>query len=228
MTIFYLIGCLIVGYLLGSLNGSIIFGKLFLGKDIRSAGSKNAGATNALRVFGKKAAVFVFLFDLLKAIISVLLAKNIVNVVFVEQLASKNGFDLPSLSLYGQYLAGLGAVLGHNFPLYFHFQGGKGILASWGVIMILDYRIALILVVVFILVVCITRYVSLASIISAIIYPLFVIVFTVGKPGSTSVCYILLSLVVSALAVYRHRANIVRLQSGTESKLGANKEKRSK
>lgn len=123
--------------------------------------------------------------------------------------------------LYGKYLAGLGAVLGHNFPLYFHFKGGKGILASWGVIMILDYRIALLLVLVFALVVAVTRYVSLASVTSAILYPLFVIALNVGHPQNTTGYYIALSLVISALAVYRHRANIIRLKTGTESKLGA-------
>ncbi len=221
MQIIYLVCCLAGGYLLGSLNGSIIFGKLFKGVDIRSAGSKNAGATNTLRVFGKKAAAFVFLFDLFKAVIAVLTARYAAKFLFGEDLAG--AFDVSVLSLYGEYLAGLGAVLGHNFPVYFHFKGGKGILASWGVIMILDYRIALILLLVFILVVCATRYVSLASIASAIIYPLFVIAFNVGKPNETTIYYILLSLVVSLLAVYRHRANIMRLKSGTESKLGEKK-----
>lgn len=223
MTILYLLCCLVGGYLLGSLNASIIFGKLFKGVDIRSQGSKNAGATNTLRVFGKKAAVFVFLFDLFKAVAAVLLARYAANWLFGAETLD-NG--LPELSLYGQYLAGLGAVLGHNFPVYFHFRGGKGILASWGVIMILDYRIALILVVVFILVVWATRYVSLASITSAIIYPLFVVAFNVGKPGPATLYYILLSLIISILAVYRHKANITRLKSGTESKLGAKKEKK--
>ncbi|MBR5236342.1 MAG: glycerol-3-phosphate 1-O-acyltransferase PlsY [Clostridia bacterium] len=221
MQIIYLVCSLAGGYLLGSLNGSIIFSKTFKGVDIRSAGSKNAGMTNALRVFGKKAAAFVFLFDLLKAIVAVLAARYVAKLLFGQEPTGT--FDVSVMSLYGEYLAGLGAVLGHNFPIYFHFKGGKGILASWGVIMILDYRIALILLLVFILVVCATRYVSLASITSAIIYPLFVIAFNVGKPNETTIYYIVLSLVVSFLAVYRHRANIMRLKSGTESKLGEKK-----
>lgn len=214
--LWFLICSLVFGYLLGSLNASIIFGKLFKGVDIRSKGSKNAGMTNSLRVFGKKAAAFVFLFDLLKSVIAVLLAGFVGKKLFLE---------MPEMTLYGQYLAGLGSVLGHNFPLYFKFRGGKGILASWGVIMILDYRIALVLLVVFVLVVAATRYVSLASIISAMIYPLFVIAFNVGGEQPATSYYIALSLVVSVLAVYRHKANIARLRSGTESKLGEKKEK---
>ena len=212
----FLVCALVGGYLLGSFNASIIFGKLFKGVDIRSQGSKNAGMTNSLRVFGKKAAVFVFLFDLLKSVVAVLVVGFIGEKLFLER---------PEIALYSQYLAGLGSVLGHNFPLYFKFRGGKGILASWGVIMILDYRIALVLLTVFVLVVAATRYVSLASITSAIIYPLFVIAFNVGGPQPATSYYIVLSLVVSVLAVYRHKANIARLRSGTESKLGEKKEK---
>mgnify|MGYP002541740634 CR=1 FL=1 len=223
MVIVFLLGCLLVGYLLGSVNGSIIVGRC-MGIDIRSQGSKNAGATNALRVLGKKAAALVFLFDFFKAVLAVLLARFAAGwMLSLGVLQESNAADF---SLYGQYLAGLGAVLGHNFPLYFHFKGGKGILASWGVIMILDYRIAIALVIVFILVVWATRYVSLASITSAILYPLFVIAFNAGNLQPGTAYYIALSLIISILAVYRHRANIARLTSGTESKLGAKKDKK--
>lgn len=223
MVIVFLLGCLLVGYLLGSVNGSIIVGRC-MGIDIRSQGSKNAGATNALRVLGKKAAALVFLFDFFKAVLAVLLARFAAGwMLSLGVLQESNAADF---SLYGQYLAGLGAVLGHNFPLYFHFKGGKGILASWGVIMILDYRIAIALVIVFILVVWATRYVSLASITSAILYPLFVIAFNAGNLQPGTAYYIALSLIISILAVYRHRANIARLTSGRESKLGAKKDKK--
>lgn len=223
MVIVFLLGCLLVGYLLGSVNGSIIVGRC-MGIDIRSQGSKNAGATNALRVLGKKAAALVFLFDFFKAVLAVLLARFAAG--WMLSLGVLQESNVADFSLYGQYLAGLGAVLGHNFPLYFHFKGGKGILASWGVIMILDYRIAIALVIVFILVVWATRYVSLASITSAILYPLFVIAFNAGNLQPGTAYYIALSLIISILAVYRHRANIARLTSGTESKLGAKKDKK--
>jgi len=166
---------------------------------------------------GKKTAATVFLFDLLKSVVAVLLAKTVAR--FLDPTAT-------DMSLYAQYLAGFGAVLGHNFPVYFGFRGGKGILASWGLIMVLDYRIAILLLIVFALVVGVTRYVSLASITSAILYPLFVIVFNIKPDEPTVPYYIALSLVISALAVYRHRANITRLRTGTESKLGAKANKK--
>lgn len=214
--ILLLIGCLIIGYLLGSFNASIIFSRV-KGTDIRSQGSKNAGLTNALRVFGKKAAVFVFIFDLLKAIVSALLGGFVAKMLFP---------DVSEVIEISRYMAGFGAVLGHNFPLYFKFKGGKGILASWGAIMIFDWRIAIMLIVVFLLVVLSTRYVSLASVTSSILYPIFVIALNIGVPKATTGVYITISVLMAVLAVYRHRANITRLRMGTESKLGASKEKK--
>ncbi len=215
MWIIFLLACLLGGYLLGSLNASIIFG-FFKGSDIRNSGSKNAGMTNTLRVFGKKAAVFVFVFDLLKAIVSVVLARYAAGILYP---AGSNVIH------YAQYLAGFGAILGHNFPLYFKFKGGKGILSSWGVIMVLDWRIAILLIIVFLLIVTISRYVSLASIISATVYPLFVILLNIPVFNlMTTPFYIALSLAMASLAIYRHRGNIQRLCTGTESKLGQKKE----
>ncbi|MBE7040929.1 MAG: glycerol-3-phosphate 1-O-acyltransferase PlsY [Ruminococcaceae bacterium] len=216
MNILFLVGCLLFGYLLGSFNASIIFSRV-KGSDIRNQGSKNAGLTNALRVFGKKAAVFVFIFDLLKAIVSAAVAVYVAKKLFPEMSQMKE---------LAKYIAGFGAVLGHNFPLYFGFKGGKGILASWGVIMIFDWRIAIMLIVVFLLVVLSTRYVSLASVISSILFPIFVIALNIGAPDETTGVYIIISVLMAVLAVYRHRANISRLLSGTESKLGAKNDKK--
>ncbi len=213
MTVF-LILCLFGSYLLGSLNASIIFSKA-KGDDIRNSGSKNAGMTNTLRVFGKKAAIFVFIFDLLKGIVAVLLSVYLAKTFFGQ---------VPETVIYAKYLASLGAVLGHNFPLFFGFKGGKGILTSWGVIMMLDWRIAVILVVAFVLIVSLTRYVSLASITASLLFPISAILLSWGETGNTKPYYIALSLVMGALAIYRHKANISRLCKGTESKLGAKKE----
>ncbi len=215
MTVLFIIACLLGSYLLGSLNGSIIFSKS-RGQDIRNSGSKNAGMTNTLRVYGKKAAVFVFGFDLFKGIISAVLATYFAGLLFGENSV---------ICEYAKYIASLGAVLGHNFPLYFGFRGGKGILTSWGVIMVLDYRIAIILIVAFLVVVFLTRYVSLASIIASSLFPVSAIVLTWGIESQTKPYYIALAVIMAFLAVYRHRANISRLIGGTESKLGAKKEK---
>lgn len=206
-----LFGCLVVGYLLGSINTSVLVGKC-IGVDIRKVGSGNAGATNTLRTFGKKAAAIVLLGDVAKTVIAILLA----------MLAARLFFSMDrNISLYCRYLAGLGAVLGHNFPLYFGFRGGKGILASISCITMLDWRIGLILIAICILIMAVTRYVSLGSISGAILYPLFVIAFNMNNKESYVPYYIALSVVISLLALYQHRSNLGRLMKGTESKLGS-------
>ena len=149
--------------------------------------------------------------------IAVLLARILAELRFADRI---------EIIQYAKYLASLGVVLGHNFPLYFKFKGGKGILASWGVIMVLDWRIAVILIVIFILVVLITRYVSLASIICSISYPVLAIALNVTNLTAIAQYHILLAIIMAALAVYRHRANISRLRAGTESKLGVKKDKK--
>ncbi|MBQ9915264.1 MAG: glycerol-3-phosphate 1-O-acyltransferase PlsY [Clostridia bacterium] len=214
MTVLFILACLLGSYLLGSFNGSIIFSKS-RGQDIRNSGSKNAGMTNTLRVYGKKAAVFVFAFDLFKGVISAVLVTYLAGIFFGKESV---------VCEFAKYAASLGAVLGHNFPLYFGFRGGKGILTSWGVIMILDYRIAVVLIVVFLALVLLFRYVSLASVTVSALFPVLAIWFTWGEVSPAKPYYIALALLMAALAIYRHRANISRLIAGTESKLGKKKE----
>ena len=208
-----LAACLLGGYLLGSINASVVVGKCF-GVDIRKEGSGNAGATNTLRTLGKKAAVIVLFGDVLKTVIAILLAKLAAHIAFPAER---------ELSLYCQYLAGLGAVLGHNFPVYFGFRGGKGVLASITCIMMLDWRIGIILTVISIAIMAVTRYVSLGSMVGAILYPLFVIALNMNSKEPHVPYYIALSLVIAALAIYQHRSNLSRLLKGTESKLGTKK-----
>ncbi len=212
---FYVVlgSCLLIGYLLGSINTSVIVGKI-LGSDIRKQGSGNAGATNTLRTFGKKAAVVVVLGDILKTVLAILIAYTIAHFVFP---AEKN------IMLYCKYVAGLGAVLGHNFPVYFGFRGGKGVLASISCIMMLDWRIGLMLTIISILIMAVTRYVSLGSVCGAILYPLFVIAFNMNNKAEYVPYYIALSIVIAILALYQHRSNMSRLLKGTESKLGTKK-----
>lgn len=211
--IYAIILALVVGYLFGSINTSIIAGKI-KGIDIRNVGSGNAGATNTLRAMGKGAAAMVFLGDLLKTFIAMSAA-----CVFAQLFAPNNEEVLK----YCEYAAGIGAVIGHNFPLYFKFKGGKGIVSSLGVILFLDWRIGLILLAVSLLIMAATRYVSLGSLVGAVLYPVFVIAFNTDFKEKTLPFYILLSVAIALLALYRHRANIKRLLSGTESKLGEKK-----
>ena len=121
---------------------------------------------------------------------------------------------------YCKYLSGLGAVLGHNFPVYFGFRGGKGVLTSIGFIMLLDWRIGLMIFAISMFIMVITKYVSLGSVCGAILFPLFAIAFNLNSKEPTTPAYIALSTVVGALAIYQHRANLGRLLSGTESKFG--------
>ena len=204
----------VLAYLLGSVNTSVIVGKS-KGIDIRKKGSGNAGMTNTLRVVGKGAAVLVFVFDFLKTIIALLLA------VFIGKMLVPESKEAAT---YMKYVAGFGAVLGHNFPIYFGFKGGKGIVCSIAVILFLDWRIGAIIATVCILIMIITKYVSLGSVIGAIIYPIFVIAFNPDFSQKTVPYYLAMSVVISLLALYRHRANISRLLKGTESKLGQKKE----
>ena len=191
---------LVIGYLLGSINASIIFSKL-KGVDIRNHGSGNAGATNTLRTYGKGVAAGVTLFDILKGIIAVLIARYILK----DEMAV--------------LLAGLGAVLGHNFPLYFGFKGGKGILTSFAVILMISPFAALCALAVAIIIMATTRYVSLGSVTAAVVVPVASLFFNKGDVPT-----IILMTVLGLLAVFRHRGNIKRLLNGTERKLGEKKE----
>lgn len=212
--VYAIIVSFVAAYLLGSLNASVIIGK-FKGIDIRTKGSGNAGMTNTLRVIGKKAAAIVFIFDFLKTIAALVLS------CFIAKIFDKANTDLLE---YCKYIAAFGAVIGHNFPLYFGFKGGKGIVSSIAVILFLDYRIGIIIAVVCISIMVITKYVSLGSVVGAIIYPIFVIAFNTDFDSKTVPYYIVMSVAISLLALYRHRSNIKRLLTGTESKLGQKKQ----
>ncbi len=194
-TIYNLI-ILVIAYLLGSINTSIIVSKILIGDDIRNHGSGNAGATNTLRTVGKKGAILVVLGDVLKAVIAILAAK----LISPEPVAV--------------YIAGLGAVLGHNFPLYFGFKGGKGIIVSTVAIIFSDPILGLITMVVAILIMAVSRYVSLGSILGAV---LFVVLALVFKAANTE--FIVFAIMLAVLAIYMHKSNIARLLAGKENKL---------
>lgn len=194
----------VVSYLIGSINPAILIGKLVSGEDIRNCGSGNAGATNALRTYGKGIAALVVLCDCLKAAVSCLLAMGIAE---ISPLGSDN-------AKLGIYAAGIGAVLGHNFPLYFKFKGGKGILVSITALTFADWKIALAVFVISIAVMAITKYVSLGSVLGAVLFIVFAFVFRLNN-----LPYVIFTTFLGVLAIYRHRANIKRLLNGTESKL---------
>jgi len=202
---------LVIGYLLGSANTSLIVGK-FYGIDVRQHGSGNAGLTNTLRTIGKTAAFFVILGDILKGVISCLIGYYLLKDV---QFAGLIPVEVPQKA--GMFFGGLGAVLGHNWPLYFGFKGGKGILTSFSVVMMTAPYIGLILLGVFIIIVAATRYVSLGSIIGCALFPILIAICY------KNIVFVIYAALLAALAIIRHNQNIVRLLSGTESKLSLKK-----
>lgn len=208
---------LILGYMCGLLQTGYIYGKLH-GIDIRQYGSGNSGTTNALRVLGKKAGLIVFIGDAFKALIPCLLVK-----AFCLQRPEFAG-EAYLLVLY----LGFGVILGHNFPFYMHFKGGKGIAATAGVLASLDGRLTLICLVIFVGSVLLTRYVSLGSILVAVAFFLVNVFFSWRGdyglvPHARVVEFWALAGAVSAMAIWRHRANIKRLLAGNENKLWGNK-----
>ncbi len=207
MNYFVIALCTVIAYLLGSVNTSIILSS-FQGKDIRKEGSGNAGATNTLRVMGKKAAIFVVIFDGLKGVLAVLAARLVCHLLHIE------GY-FADVSVY---LSALGVMLGHIYPLYFGFKGGKGVMTTIAVILMLDWRIGLILLVGCVAIMLITKYVSLGSCIGAALFPVFVAIFHWGD-----VVFLVVAILIGALAIFKHRSNIKRLVSGTESKLSFKK-----
>ena len=189
----------VAGYLLGSANSSLIVGR-FYGVDVRKHGSGNAGTTNTLRTLGKKAALFVLLGDILKGL-----------------LAYLAGYYITGSTLGGM-VCGTAAIFGHVWPVYFSFKGGKGVLTSLAVLLMIDWSIALVLLGIFLVIVLLTRYVSLGSIIGAVLFPILSLIL--GRSTET----VVFSALIAVLIIFMHRTNIKRLLKGTESKIGSMKQ----
>ena len=198
------LAALVSGYLLGSLNTAVIVGK-FYGKDIRSHGSKSAGLTNTLRVLGKSAAVFVLAGDILKGIVACLIGLSL-------GVHGHSGTAADCVSLLA---AGAGAIAGHNWPLYFGFKGGKGALTGAAVLFMIDWRVALVCLGLFVTIVAATRYVSLGTICAAL---LLVVLSFVPAFGGTAY-FTVFACVMAFIVIVKHRGNIQRLLSGTENRL---------
>ncbi|MFC4777546.1 glycerol-3-phosphate 1-O-acyltransferase PlsY [Paenibacillus sp. GCM10023252] len=196
----YAIAAVILSYLLGSVSFSIMAAKLVKGIDIRQHGSGNAGATNTLRVLGKGPGIIVFLLDIGKGIAAVLL-----------------GAALSGQSDWVPVLCGLAAIVGHNWPIWYRFKGGKGVATTVGVMATLAFIPALIAGIITILVIAITRYVSLGSLVFAVLTPIILVIMEASLP------ILLVSLILGIFSFIRHRTNIVKLWQGQENKLGAKK-----
>lgn len=191
------IGLIIFAYLLGSFASAVIVSRLMGLPDPRSFGSGNPGATNVLRLGGKKAALFTLLFDVLKGVIAVLVAKAI----------------YPEITLLA---AVTGAVfLGHLYPIFFNFKGGKGVATAFGALLALVWQVGLSVLLTWLLIAGIVRYSSLAALVAAIAAPISMYGFTHGN-----LTYTLTATLMSALLIWRHRSNIQNLLAGREDKIG--------
>jgi glycerol-3-phosphate acyltransferase PlsY len=199
-----ILAALAMGYLLGSLNTAVIVGKIY-GKDIRNHGSKSAGLTNTLRVLGKTAAAFVLVGDIVKGIVACLIGLWLG--VYVQSGEARDCVSLLA--------AGAGAVIGHNWPVYFGFKGGKGALTAVAVLFLVDWTMALLCLGLFVAIVAATRYVSLGTI-GAV---LFFVVLSFVPTFSGTVYFHLFAVVMATIVVVKHRDNVRRLLAGTENKL---------
>ena len=206
---------LVIGYLFGTFQTGYFYGKAH-GIDIREHGSGNAGATNTLRTLGVKAGAITFAGDCLKAIGAVLVVMYFFGDSFVG--------DSRILGLY----AGLGAVLGHNYPFYLKFKGGKGIASTVGVALAVCPQAVPVCLAVFFMSFWLTRYVSLGSILMATVFIIQVVEFNwmgaLNLPVQNVLEFDILAIVFGVLAIWRHKANIGRLLAGTENKIGSKKE----
>ena len=198
----------VCAYLLGSLNFSIIISKFFLHKDIRDYGSGNAGSTNSMRVMGFQKTLIVIFGDVLKGVAAVKLA-----VVFA-------GGDAEMLAVF-EAAAGFAVIIGHSFPVFFSFRGGKGVMTTAAVIACLDITVFFIAISLFIVIVAISKYVSLGSLIAEWSLPVLFGIFR-GFSGDGLV-FVVFSAVLAAFVTFQHRSNIKRLAEGSENKLSFKK-----
>ncbi len=195
----------IIAYLIGSINFSVILSKKMAGFDVRNKGSGNAGTTNMLRSVGKKAAAITLVCDILKGVVAILLA------MLMNKISpNSNGALLVQI-------AGVAVILGHTFPIFFKFKGGKGVATSLGVLIMSNWQIGLICLVFALILIILTQMVSVGSIAAAILYPVLTIFIPQNYiiPGN----YIIYSIVLAVIIVFNHRENVKRLLSGTENRI---------
>lgn len=205
---------IIFAYLIGSVNFSVIISKKFAGFDLREKGSGNAGTTNTLRTVGKKAALATLLLDILKGVVAIGIA------IFLGKYMK----DVYSPEVLVQ-LAGIFVILGHTFPIFFGFRGGKGIATSLGVLLVINWQIGLICLTFAVALMILTRMVSVGSIAAAILFP--ILTFYIGQDhfiveGKT-LNYVIFSIALALLVMFNHRANIKRIMNGTENRISFKK-----
>ena len=201
----------ILAYLVGSINFSIIISKKMAGFDVREKGSGNAGTTNMLRSVGKKAAALTLLCDILKGVVAIgiaIIAGNIIKNLDKALLVQ---------------IAAIAVVLGHTFPIFFQFKGGKGVATSLGVLLMVNWKIGLICLVFALALIFLTRMVSLGSVGAAILYPVLVLFIHTNYTVSEGSGYLIFSIILAVIVAFNHRTNIKRLMNGTENRISFKK-----
>jgi len=199
----------LIGYALGSISFSVIFSKKIAGFDLREKGSGNAGSTNALRTAGKKVAALTLVCDILKGIVAILLSILIGNIFKYENVAVL------------VQIAAVAAIIGHTFPVFFGFKGGKGVATSLGVLLLVNWKIGLICLIFALVLMAITKIVSIGSIAAAILFP--ILVLFINDSFIVEGNYIIFSIILALIVIFNHRSNIKKLANGTENKLSFKK-----
>lgn len=216
-TIVKFLSIAIISYLLGSLNFSIILSRSLTKKDIRESGSGNAGATNMLRTYGKKYAALTMLGDVFKVFIAVAIAFAILQVDFKYLFVFPRDAGEQTILVFQKEFAGFFCLLGHIFPCFFKFKGGKGMAACTGMVIMVDWRIALILFIVFAAIVAISKMISLGSVTIAVLFPVLITCFY------KNLFLTLIAVLFAVIVIIAHRENIKRLIKGTENKISFKK-----
>lgn len=204
----------IISYLIGSIMFSVIFTKKIAGFDVRTRGSGNAGSTNVLRTAGKKVAIITLICDILKGVVAVLIG-------YIVGKLTKASVETSQMLIL---TAGVMVVLGHTFPIFFKFKGGKGVATSLGVLLMINWRIGLICLVFALLIMAVSRMVSLGSISAAILFPVLCIFINENYLiKANHFGYILFGIILCLLVVFNHRSNLKRMINGKENKLSFKK-----
>ena len=205
----------IIAYLIGSVNFSVLISKKVAGFDLREKGSGNAGTTNMLRTVGKGAAVVTLILDILKGVVAIWAA-----IGYGSLVAWLAKLDIDKSILV--QVAGIFVIIGHTYPIYFGFKGGKGVATSLGILLTTNYQIGLICLVFAIILMVLTQMVSVGSIAAAILYPVLILFLPAENfiiPGE----YLLYGIIIAVIVIFNHRSNVKRLLNGTENKISFKK-----
>ena len=208
MATYIIIG--LIAYAIGSINFSVIISRKMAGFDVREKGSKNAGSTNVLRTVGKKAALMTLACDILKGLVAVIIA------IIAGKIVSHSDSALLV------QIAGIAVVLGHTFPIFFEFRGGKGVATALGIILITNWRIGLICLIFALLLMAFSKMVSAGSVSAAVLFPVLTLFIDTNYIVDGN--YFVFSVILALIVIFNHRSNIKKILNGTENKLSFKKQ----